>query len=60
MQAFDERLRHAIFTQRDKLGQLMGKINQMRQLMDDSDDNNLQVVQTLLIVEFNKLFERSR
>lgn len=54
--ALEEKTRNAINKRKAKLGQLTSKMNQMNWLMDDGDDSNLQVIQTILIVEFNKLF----
>ncbi|KAL7825760.1 hypothetical protein SRHO_G00334980 [Serrasalmus rhombeus] len=54
--ANDEKLQRVVSARKYKLGQLTSKMNQMVQLMDEGDDSNLQIVQTMLAVQFNKLF----
>ncbi|KAL6483847.1 hypothetical protein MHYP_G00087190 [Metynnis hypsauchen] len=54
--ANDERLQHVVSARESKLGQLTRRMNQMVQLIDEGDDSNLQIVQTMLAVQFNKLF----
>ncbi|KAL6471847.1 hypothetical protein MHYP_G00204970 [Metynnis hypsauchen] len=54
--ANDERLQHVVSARKSKLGQLTRRMNQMVQLIDEGDDSNLQIVQTMLAVQFNKLF----
>ncbi|KAL7878886.1 hypothetical protein AOLI_G00098600 [Acnodon oligacanthus] len=54
--ANDERLQRVVSAKKSKLGQLTSRMNQMVQLMDEGDDGNLQIVQTMLAVQFNKLF----
>ena len=54
--ANDDRLQRVVSARKAKLGQLTSRMNQMVQLMDEGDDSNLQIVQTMLAVQFNKLF----
>ncbi len=54
--AMEERLRHAVSLWKAKLAKLTGKMNQIHQLMENGDDNSLTVIQTNLMVEFNRLF----
>ena len=53
---FEEKLNRLMSTRKDKLGQLTGKMNRMSELMHDGDHSNLQIVQTILIGEFNQIF----
>lgn len=54
--AMEERLQRAVSSRKAKLAKLTGKMNQIRQLMDSGDDNNVTVIQTMLMVDFNRLF----
>lgn len=54
--AMEEKVKRAANLRKAKLAKLTGKMNHIRQLMDEGDDNILTAIETELTVEFNGLF----